>query len=95
LAAVYAVSMCCGPIYNVVQLSRRLAMIPDGLQGRVNAAFRLFANALYPLGALLCGWLLEHSGAAVAVGVFAGVMALVAGGAAASRVVRREGLAPG
>ena len=61
----------------------------------MNAAFRLFANALYPLGALLCGWLLEHSGAAVAVGVFAGVMALVAGGAAASRVVRREGLAPG
>ena len=30
-------------IYNVVQLSYRIALIPDGLQGRVNSSFRLFA----------------------------------------------------
>lgn len=92
LAALYAVAMFCAPIYNVVQLSRRLAMIPDGLQGRVNAAFRLFANVLYPVGAALCGWLIEHQGSSVAVAVFSGVMGLVALGAAASPVVRREGL---
>ena len=34
LGAAFAVLMFCGPVYNVVQLSRRLAMIPDGLQGR-------------------------------------------------------------
>lgn len=92
LAALYAVSMFCAPIYNVVQLSRRLAMIPDGLQGRVNAAFRLFANVLYPVGAALCGWLIEHRGIPVAVAVFSSVLVLVAAGAATSRVVRREGL---
>jgi MFS family permease len=51
LGAAFAVLMFCGPVYNVVQLSRRLAMIPDGLQGRVNSAFRFAANVLYPVGA--------------------------------------------
>lgn len=49
LGAAFAVLMFCGPVCNVVQSSRRLAMIPDGLQGRVNSAFRFAANVLYPL----------------------------------------------
>lgn len=92
LGAVYAVLAFCGPVYNVVQLSRRLAMIPDGLQGRVNSAFRFAANVLYPVGAVLCGWLAEHHGAGMAAAVFTVVMAALAVAAVASKVIRREGL---
>jgi MFS family permease len=92
LGAVYAVLAFCGPVYNVVQLSRRLAMIPDGLQGRVNSAFRFAANVLYPVGAALCGWLAEHHGPGLAAAVFTVVMAGLAVAAVGSRVIRREGL---
>lgn len=92
LGAVYAVLMFSGPVYNVVQLSRRLAMIPEGLQGRVNSAFRFAANVLYPVGAVLCGWLAEHHGAGAAAAVFSLVMMGLTLAAAASKVIRREGL---
>lgn len=95
LGAVFAVYMFCGPLYNVVQLSRRLAMIPDGLQGRVNSAFRLAANLLYPVGAGLCGLLAEHVGTGWTVAVFGTVMAALALVAALDRVIRREGLDDG
>jgi MFS family permease len=95
MAAVYAVMVFCGPIYNVVQLSRRLAMIPDGMQGRVNSAFRFAANVLYPVGAALCGWLAEHAGPGWAVACFTAVGAGLAIAAVASRVIRREGLDQG
>ena len=84
--------MFCGPVYNVVQLSRRLAMIPDGLQGRVNSAFRFAANVLYPVGAVVCGALAERVGATATGLAFAAVMAALALAAASSRVVRLEGL---
>lgn len=92
LAVAYAVLAFCGPVYNVVQLSRRLAMIPDGLQGRVNSAFRFAANVLYPVGAALCGWLADHFSAGLAAAVFTVVMAALAVAAVASKVIRREGL---
>ncbi|MFN7723668.1 MAG: MFS transporter [Rubrivivax sp.] len=94
LAAAFAVMMFCGPLYNVVQLSRRLAMIPDGLQGRVNSAFRFAANVLYPVGAALCGWMAEHVGPVATALAFTGVMAALAVVARCSPVVWREGLAP-
>lgn len=93
LAAAYGVLAFCGPVYNVVQLSRRLAMIPDGLQGRVNSAFRCAATALHPVGTLVCGVLAEHFGGTVAALCFTAVMAALAVAARSSRVVWREGLA--
>ena len=93
LGMAFAVLMFCGPVYNVVQLSRRLAMIPDGLQGRVNSAFRFAANVLYPVGAALCGVLAEQVGPQPTALAFATVMAALALAAASSRVVRLEGLA--
>jgi predicted MFS family arabinose efflux permease len=51
-----------GPIYNVVQFSYRLTLIPDELQGRVNSTFRLLAFGFNPLGAALSGVLLERIG---------------------------------
>jgi len=73
--AVYALASLFGPLYDVVQFSDRIALIPDALQGRVNSSFRLFAFLLTPVGAAACGWLLEHGGTARAVGVFGAVCA--------------------
>jgi predicted MFS family arabinose efflux permease len=58
------------PIYNVVQFSYRLALIPDALQGRVNSTFRLLAFGFQPLGAALSGVLLEKFGVTTTVLVF-------------------------
>jgi len=63
LGAVYALIYMLAPVYNVVQFSYRVALIPDALQGRVNSVFRLLAHGFNPLGAAACGVLLEHAGA--------------------------------
>jgi predicted MFS family arabinose efflux permease len=59
LGVISGVLFVTGPIYNVVQFSYRLALIPDALQGRVNSVFRLLAFGFIPLGMGLTGWLLE------------------------------------
>ena len=58
------------PIYNVVQFSYRLSIIPDRLQGRVNSVFRLLAFGFMPIGAALSGVLIERFGAVAAVEIF-------------------------
>jgi hypothetical protein len=62
LGVVSALMYVTGPVYNVVQFSYRLALIPDELQGRVNSTFRLLAFGFNPLGAALSGILLERIG---------------------------------
>jgi len=62
LGAIYALCYTMSPIYNVVQFSYRLALIPDALQGRVNSTFRLIAFGFMPLGAAISGFLLEWIG---------------------------------
>lgn len=59
LGVITAVSFTLSPIYNVVQFSHRLSLIPDELQGRVNSVFRLLAFGFQPLGSLLTGILLQ------------------------------------
>jgi len=66
------------PIYNVVQFSYRIALIPDALQGRVNSTFRLIAFGLGPVGAGLSGVLVERIGAAATVATFASWYLLLA-----------------
>jgi predicted MFS family arabinose efflux permease len=73
-AAIYFV----GPIYNVVQFSYRLSIIPDRLQGRVNSVFRLLAFGFMPIGAALSGLLIEHFGAILTVWIFSGWTLLLA-----------------
>ncbi len=63
LGVITALMFITGPVYNVVQFSYRLALIPDALQGRVNSTFRLLAFGFQPLGAALSGILLERIGA--------------------------------
>jgi len=70
LGVVGALLFFAMPIYNVVQFSYRLAIIPDRLQGRVNSTFRLLAFGFMPIGAALSGVLLEHFGAAATVAIF-------------------------
>ncbi len=80
LGVIYALIYTLAPVYNVVQFSYRLALIPDALQGRVNSSFRLLAFGFNPLGALLCGLLLERYGSTPTVLLFASLylaMALV------------------
>lgn len=59
LGALTALIFVSGPIYNVVQFSYRLALIPDELQGRVNSVFRLMAFGFMPLGWVVTGLLLQ------------------------------------
>lgn len=73
-ALIYSMS----PIYNVVQFSYRLALIPDRLQGRVNSTFRLLAFGFMPMGAALSGLLIERIGAVLTVGAFSGCFLLLA-----------------
>jgi len=70
LATVAGATGFLGPIYNVVQFSYRLSIIPDRLQGRVNSVFRLLAFGFMPIGAGLSGALLEHFGTTAAVATF-------------------------
>lgn len=84
-AAIWAV----GSIYNVVQFSYRVALIPDELQGRVNSTFRLLAYGLQPLGAGVSGLVLERFGTVAAVLTF-GAWAIGLGiYASANRHIRR------
>jgi len=88
LGVIYAIIYTLGPVYNVVQFSYRLSIIPDALQGRVNSTFRLLAFGLTPLGAALAGILLQYAGATwtiVAFGAWYVALALLT---AANRDVR-------
>jgi len=67
-----------GPIYNAVQFSYRISIIPDALQGRVNSSFRLLAFGGQPIGAALSGFLIAAHGAVFAVLVFWGWYLLLA-----------------
>ena len=89
LGVVYGLLNLCGPVYNVVQLAYRIALIPDGLQGRVHSSFRLIAHALNPVGAVVCGWALEHWGGPWAVALFGAAYVALALATAADPVVRK------
>lgn len=50
------------PMYNTIQFTYRLTLIPSALQGRVNSVFRLIAFSGQPLGLALTGWLVDRIG---------------------------------
>lgn len=70
LGVIMGLSWLTGPIYNVVQFSYRVALIPDALQGRVNSVFRLLAFGFQPFGAFIGGLLIENYGVYVAIAFF-------------------------
>jgi predicted MFS family arabinose efflux permease len=77
-----------GPIYNVVNASYRLAIVPDAFQGRVNSAVRLISFASQPLGLAATGILLQSVGTNATVLIGGGVLILAAGAVTASNHVR-------
>ena len=78
LGVIFAGVTLCGPIFNAVQLSYRLSIIPDELQGRVNSAVRLVTYGSIPPGIALAGILIQGIGARAAILVYAGVIAILA-----------------
>jgi MFS family permease len=76
------------PIYNVVQFSYRVAMIPDKLQGRVNSTVRLIAFGFNPLGSVLSGILIQTVGANATVLLFGVCMVVMALSVSLNRDVR-------
>ncbi|HEX6506070.1 MAG TPA: MFS transporter [Chloroflexota bacterium] len=73
-----AIAFLTGPIYNAVQFSYRVSLIPDELQGRVNSAVRMVAFGAIPLGTALAGVLIQSIGATPAVLIFAAVEIVLA-----------------
>lgn len=73
-----ALTFITGPIYNVVSVSYRLALIPDILQGRVNSVFRLLAFGFQPLGWTLTGVSLQLFGVTATIFAMFGVFLLLA-----------------
>ncbi len=78
LGVLSGLSWMLGPIYNVVQFSYRLALIPDRLQGRVNSTFRLLAFGFQPLGSVIAGVLLKYVGTTDTLLFFFAVMVFLA-----------------
>ena len=70
LAIIFACFTLVGPVYNVMQYSYRVTMIPDELQGRVNSGYRLVSMGLQPLGLALTGVLLQRFGPLITLLVF-------------------------
>lgn len=62
LGLVSALFFLVVPIYNVMQISYRLTLIPDQLQGRVNSVYRLVAFGFQPLGLAGIGLLIQFIG---------------------------------
>ena len=79
------------PLYNVVQFSYRISLIPDRLQGRVNSTFRLIAFGFMPLGAALCGAALERLGSTATVALFSALLVALAAATALNPHVRHAG----
>lgn len=77
LMILVAVVALISPMYDTVQMSYRLALIPDALQGRVNSVFRMVADGMKALGVAMTGILLEQVGATGTILMSAGVFAVL------------------
>jgi predicted MFS family arabinose efflux permease len=73
---------------SIVQVSYRLTLIPDALQGRVNSVYRMGSFAAMSLGTAVGGLLIASLGAQPTMGILAAGMAIVALGAWLAGVTR-------
>ncbi|HZS76421.1 MAG TPA: MFS transporter [Ktedonobacteraceae bacterium] len=64
-------------VYDVAQLSYRLSLIPDELQGRVNSVYRMLLFAGDTLGLVLVGILIQTIGTATTMLVYGGLIFIV------------------
>jgi predicted MFS family arabinose efflux permease len=88
LGAVLAAFWALDELYDVAQLSYRLALIPDALRGRVTGAMRLVFFTCDALGIALTGLLLQRIGVLWTILCFEGVLLLLAVLATRNRALR-------
>jgi hypothetical protein len=92
LGVITGVIWFTGPIYNAVQFSYRVSIIPDALQGRVNSAFRLLAFGFMPVGTAMAGILLQSVGTTTTILIYSGTSLLMAVAATTNAHVRNAKL---
>jgi hypothetical protein len=90
LGVVTAVSFVAVPVQFVTQVSYRLSVIPDHLQGRVNAPFRLLSWGCQPLGLALAGALLQAFGPVATVWILFVPQVALAVAVSVNRAVRQN-----
>jgi predicted MFS family arabinose efflux permease len=86
---VFAVMAFAGSIWNVASGTYAVAVTPDALLGRMQAAARLIALGGIPFGSLVCGLLLDELGPSATALVLAAGMCVLAFIATANSAVRR------
>src|SRR5262249_5337982 len=88
LGAILAAFWIVDAIYDVAQISYRLALIPDALRGRVNGAFRILIFSCEALGIALTGLLLQQRGALATILCFGVALILLAVAVTRNRALR-------
>ncbi|MBO0791875.1 MAG: MFS transporter [Ktedonobacteraceae bacterium] len=94
LGIVFALFFFLFPIFDVLQRSQRMALLPDTLQGRVNSVYRLFGLGSRPVSMALTGLLLQNGGTTLTILLMAGGLMLNALSATLNPHLRRTGTAP-
>lgn len=89
VAALLAIAILPGPTINAGLFGYQIAITPDAMQGRVDSAISLLAQALGPVAPLLGGLLIEWWGGRWAFGFFAATLAVAAVIASVSKGIRR------
>ncbi|GHO88810.1 MFS transporter [Dictyobacter formicarum] len=77
------------PIFDVVQRSRRMELIPDALQGRINSVYRLIVFSANPVSLALTGFLLQNAGTTLTILLITGGLMLIALSATLNLHIRR------
>jgi predicted MFS family arabinose efflux permease len=88
LGSILAAFWVVDEVYDVAQLSYRLALIPDALRGRVNGAFRLLFFTCETLSLSLTGLLLQQFGVLATILCFEGALIVLAVAVTLNRAVR-------
>lgn len=78
LAIVLAFLFFLFTIFDVLQRSQRMALLPDALQGRVNSVYRLVVLGGRPVSLALTGFLLQYGGTLLTMLLITGGLILLA-----------------
>ncbi len=70
IGIITAVISLISSVWAIVQISYRVALIPDELQGRVNSVFRFIVYSVIPIGMIITGILLQAWGAKSTILIF-------------------------
>jgi hypothetical protein len=88
LGVIVALTMGITPVTNSIVVSHRVALAPDRLQGRVQAASTLISGSTLWVGPLAVGALLSGAGASATIVVLTGWSAVLAVFASTTRAFR-------